>query len=181
MSQSSMAKKVASGNGMRVNVGSLAERLRREIDLLSDTIGDARAEIAGLGPHALTQVDLPDASGHLGAIIRQTEDAATRIMDGAEALIELADTLEGEAGARVRDIATAMFEAASFQDLTGQHVARVMTVLGTVEERLAQLARLVGDTAMSDAAPGGATCEGPAVDGRGNDQAAVDRLFGQPD
>ena len=111
------------------------------------------------------------AAGRLTAVVRQTEDAAMQIMDGAEALLALADTLDAAAAGRVRQIAISMFEAASFQDLTCQHVCRVMSMLDLVGERLP------GPDGVRPVA-NASTCEGPSCDGGGNDQNAVDRLLG---
>lgn len=160
-------------------IDSLALHIRRELEALTRTIGDARAEIAALEPQRLSRIALPAAADRLGAIVRSTEDAAGRIMDGAEELIALATEVDGPASERLNEIATTIFESAEFQDITGQHVSRVLSVLRTVETRLADLAVAVGDIAPLPAEEcDGAICRGPDCSSEANDQEAIDRLMG---
>lgn len=153
--------------------------LRREVAAISGSVASARREIAALKPASLACNDLPAASDRLDAVMRSSAVAADRIMDGAEALLSLAPTLpEGTAGA-VADIAVNILEAAAFQDVTGQHIARVTIVLRTVEARLARLAAIIGDQDfVAPPAPQGPLAEGPAIAGEGIAQDDVDRLFG---
>ncbi len=161
--------------------------LRREIDGLAQPRTSACHDISALEPARLATHALPDAKGRLGAVLRSSEDAALHIIAEGEALLALAEataaTQPGLAG-RISEIALSIIEAAAFQDVTGQHVRRVLDLLHLVEARLARLAEIVGDDERDtgDAAPvtsGTVGASGPDWTGSGNAQSAVDRLFAQ--
>ncbi len=158
--------------------------MRRELDGLMGSVNSARHDIAALKPAQMAAHDLPAAQGRLGAVLRSSENAATQIISKAEALLALADETKPPLAARMEEIAVAIIEAAAFQDITGQHVARVLDVLQLVETRLARLAAIIGDDAAPDDLPGfvsktSVDACGPDWAGQGIDQSAIDQLFDQ--
>jgi chemotaxis protein CheZ len=75
----------------------------------------------------------------LEGIVNAMEDAANRILSAAEAIrasIEQSDIGEK---ARIIEQVNTIFEACSFQDLTGQRVRRALQQLQTVEDELANI------------------------------------------
>ncbi len=127
--------------------------------------------------------DIPDACARLDAVIKLTEDAAHRTLDLVEQararviLIEALIPSEGVSGAWVEVAAhahalrgdmSALSEAQSYQDLSGQIIRRVMTIVGRVENALDDLLKIAGisvddlDRTPTPAADG---LEGPAVAG----------------
>jgi chemotaxis protein CheZ len=113
----------------------------------------------------------------LEAVVLATEEAANRIMEAAEAI---GDWLNGgardaesfdEVSARVN----AIFEACSFQDLTGQRIRRAIGHLQKVETLLERM--MPGD-------PGPSSCDAPepadhmpACSGSDLPQDEIDRLL----
>lgn len=110
----------------------------------------AKAELALLRPHTMSKRDIPEASDELDAIIAATEDAASKMMDAAEEISELAESVEGELVDQMADITTRIFEASSFQDITGQRITKIVRVLQYLEERLGALAAAIGDTVIDE-------------------------------
>lgn len=155
----------------------ITDQVRRELLALMEAIGMVRSEVATLRPNALSRFELPAAAMRLDAVVQQTEEAATKIMDSAEELMALAGELEEPMASKVNDVAIAMFESATFQDITGQHVTRVMSLMRIVEEKLGQLARIVGDNSETHETTDGSVATGPAIQGSGIDQSAVDQLL----
>jgi chemotaxis protein CheZ len=106
---------------------------------LSGQLMEIRAQIAGViaVPTAKTR-----ASGlELEAVVQATEEAANRIMEAAEAI---GDWLrEGKNDPAGLDAATAkvnaIFEACSFQDITGQRIRRAIQHLQQVESMLTDM------------------------------------------
>lgn len=107
-------------------------------------------------------------------------------MEAAEEIMG-ADTEDHEAyQATTMDAVMRIFEACSFQDITGQRISKVVQTLAHIEERVMELRNLMGITAediqvaMDEDQPQGdaALLSGPALDGEGIDQNAVDQLMG---
>ena len=127
-------------------------RMRNEITELVGCIEAAKAELHGLQPHSLSKRKIPDASDELEAIVQETELAAGKVMDAAEEIGALAQKSDGEMAALLADIVTRLYEASSFQDITGQRITKVVATLRQLEERLSHLAEAIGDTHIEAAA-----------------------------
>ncbi len=150
-------------------------------------IEQAKADLTQIQPKHLSENKIPEASGQLDQVIATTEEAATRIMDAAEEIAELSTSMEGEMAERLETISTHIFEASSFQDITGQRVTKVVNTLKYLEEKLESLAHAIGDTdshikaqeeknATDD--PGEEDLlHGPQCQVTGNDQDDIDALL----
>jgi len=152
-------------------------------DLLKH-IEQTKADLVDIQPKHLSENRIPEASDQLDHVVLATEEAASKIMDSAEEISELAATVGGETGERLMVISTHIFEASSFQDITGQRVTKVVNTLKYLEEKLANLARAIGDTdshikAEEDHAPDedASLLAGPQCQVTANDQDAIDALF----
>lgn len=171
---------------MNVFYKSIDTSIYRECRALSDYITNARKEIASLQPVDLESARIPRAGLELDAIVQQTEEATNTIMEAAEEIMG-ADTSDSDAyQATTQDAVMRIFEACSFQDITGQRISKVVQTLSHIEERVLELRNLMGVTeadieeAMKDGEPQGddALLSGPALKGEGIDQSAVDNLMG---
>lgn len=152
-------------------------------DLLKH-IEQTKADLVDIRPKHLSENRIPEASEQLDHVVLATEEAASKIMDSAEEISELAATVGGETGERLMTISTHIFEASSFQDITGQRVTKVVNTLKYLEEKLAILAKAIGDTdshikageqSVSDDET--ALLAGPQCQVTANDQDAIDALF----
>jgi len=157
-----------------------------EFRSLTDYIENARKEIASLQPVNLESQHIPRAELELDAIVQQTEEATNTIMEAAEEIMG-ADTDNHEAyQATTQDAVMRIFEACSFQDITGQRISKVVETLSHIEKRVLELRDLLGitDDEIEDAQgdveidPEKALLSGPALDGEGIDQNEVDALMG---
>lgn len=116
-------------------------RLYHEIEDLARYIHSAKAEIAALNPADIREEFLPTAADELDAIVQSTEAATGEIMDATEALEDQVDGMPADAAAVVRASATRIYEACSFQDITGQRVTKVVRTLKSIEDRVEGLVR----------------------------------------
>ena len=158
-----------------------------ELRELLDFIEQAKADLSDIQPKDLSENKIPEASNQLDHVVSATEAAATSIMDSAEEVSELAMSLDGEVADKLMTISTHIFEASSFQDITGQRVTKVVNTLKYLEEKLAALADAIGDTDSHLTAEKVAeeVCpesdenllQGPQCSATGNDQDAIDALF----
>lgn len=121
-------------------LGEGERRLYGELHELSNFIKAARAEIAALDPGEIREHFLPSATDELDTIVQDTEGATERIMDACDAIEAVASSgISAEAAESLRDITTQIYEACSFQDLTGQRITRVVRVLKAVADRVQSL------------------------------------------
>lgn len=168
------------------DINKVATELR---ELLS-YIGSAKDELMGMQAKSLSNRDIPDAGEQLDAIVKSTEDAAEAIMDAADAVGEIAEEVDGENGTKLADISTNLFQASSFQDLTGQRITKVTRTLAHLEERLNALADAIGDEYVApdpeeeiERDDEGIVQDetdllhGPQLDGEGNSQAEIDAIL----
>lgn len=158
-----------------------------ELRDIVDYIARMRGEIAALRPNELHRVHIPAAGNELAAVVQMTEAATHSIMERAEAVIsaEISDLAAYKAFVNARLVA--VIEACSFQDITGQRIAKVAEMLGQIEQRIARfaLATRVSDAEGLNGGHEAAAVgrkhrlmlNGPAAQGEGNGQADVDFLL----
>lgn len=170
--------------------------LYKECQDLADYIEDARAEISSLSPDHDDSAGIPRAGQELDAIVEATESATDTIMQAAEDLMSLDTEDFDEYKNHVNDEVMKIFEACSFQDITGQRISKVVKTLNHIEDRVSKLISILGITSESAASDGAkpiidpATGElneavndedllnGPALAGEGIDQGEIDSLLG---
>ena len=127
--------------------------------------------------------DIPTAVDKLDAVMQATECAANQIMDACSALEAVGRDAGGEVSTAINAAVSIIYEACSFQDLTGQRIVNVANTLGVIEGKLADLALLVGIFAneiVEETGTGeGEHLAGPQRPEHAIDQATVDRLIGK--
>lgn len=171
--------------------GLTIDRLKvsKELRALLDEIGATKAEISTMRPKSLSERDIPEAQDELDAIVKSTESSASKIMDAADQMMELSGEMSGEQGDKLMALSSQIFEASSFQDLTGQRITKVIEVLHTLEHRLKTLADTIGDTYVEDreeqvfdeetgeVVNPDLLTHGPQLEGEGNNQDDIDALL----
>ncbi|PCJ37009.1 MAG: hypothetical protein COA93_00810 [Alphaproteobacteria bacterium] len=160
-----------------------------ECQSLADYIDDARIEISSLSPENSDTVGIPRAGLELEAIVQQTESATNTIMESAEQIME-ADPSDLEAyTTTVNDSVMQIFEACSFQDITGQRISKVVSTLQHVEDRVSKLINILGvadkpqenqEINKEEVDEDAALLNGPALEGEGIDQSEIDDLLNGP-
>ncbi len=168
--------------------GHVDTAIYKELKDISDFIDTTRTEIGRLQPGNLKDKHIPEAGLELEAIVQSTEKATNTIMEQAE-LIMSADP-DDMAGYHdtVQGAVMEIFEACSFQDITGQRISKVVNTLVHIESKISSLADALG-SALGDAIEEEETPEekrrrelilnGPALEGEGIDQSDVDSIMGE--
>lgn len=114
--------------------------LYRELRDIAGYIADMKVEIGALQANELKNSRIPAAGQELGAIVQATEKATNTIMECAEELMA-ADASDAAAyKALVDEKMLIIFEACSFQDITGQRIAKVVETLQHIEARVSRFA-----------------------------------------
>ncbi len=166
------------------------ELLHDEFQAIIGEIGGLRRDISNLKPDLVRYDKIPQAGQELDAVVEATEAATCAIMEAAEEIMA-ADASDPDAyKALVDEKMIVVFEACSFQDITGQRIAKVVRTLGWIEDRLNTLSKTLKlDT--YEAPPQEETAEerrerelmlhGPQMKGEAIDQTEVDDLLSTSD
>lgn len=118
------------------------QELVREIEAVSRYLTGVRHAINGLGLPGIVDANIRDAYADLRDVVATGQSAAMTILDTAEQLLNSTET--GDAyRTQVENKMIELMEACSFQDLTGQRLARVSKSLMSIEERLTNFSGLV--------------------------------------
>lgn len=168
--------------------------LKKELVGLFGHLQKIRKELAALNPPGAPD-HFGSMSDQLDAIVHATEGATNSIMESVEGI----DTLMAEArtycqGGKLGDIfdqvtdrVNTVFEACSFQDITGQRVTKVVNSLKFVEERINAIIFTWGKDELTkvvveikeDQDPDKQLLHGPQLPGQGVTQADVDKMLAQ--
>lgn len=157
--------------------------LLAEVEALGRTIACAKAEIAALRIDDITDNHIPFATDELDAIVEHTATATNAILNSCETLDEVAGRLAGEPATKLQDATTRIYEACSFQDITGQRITKVVATLKAIEAKVAQIVatfgRGGGDRPVEIAAEPEdvALLNGPQHPAVAMDQSDIDKLL----
>jgi len=165
------------------------DEVSAEVNAASQLIGMAEDSVKARFGEIVEVIEAisrqPDATGQaqagieLDAVVKITEEAATRILDAVDRIAaRLDDTAlwedpdrRGEALAAMRADVQEILMACSFQDLTSQRIRRAMANLEEIEDRLSStLSRFGIDL---DSYQNG----GSRLTGRVSSQGEIDQLF----
>jgi chemotaxis protein CheZ len=157
--------------------------LLTEVEELGRTIASAKAEIAALQVDDITDSHIPSATDELGAIVDHTAAATNSILEVCETLDLLATQVTAAQAEKLNDATTRIYEACSFQDITGQRISKVVVTLKTIENKVAQiLSTFRPPDDMVVAAPSPVSAEeallnGPQLPTEAMGQSEIDRLL----
>ena len=150
---------------------SLNHRLHADIEALANYINAAKAEISEIKADKINKEFLPEASDQLIAIVGATEQATNDIFEAVELIEELTEKMTPKTAERVTEAVTRVYEACSFQDITGQRVSKVVTALQNVEAKVHALLQAFGEESGAEGretalgVPGAPGAPGTSVDG----------------
>ncbi len=163
--------------------------LLAELEGLGRTVARAKHEIASLRVDDITLSHIPSATDELDAIVGHTAQATNEILDVCETLEGVASRIGGAEADALATAVTRIYEACSFQDITGQRIGKVVTALKAIEARVDQVVSRFGTGASAGDRPAAATpinpdetegrrlANGPQLPGAGVSQADIDKLM----
>jgi len=166
------------------------QRTYEGLTRISQQISDTKKDLAEFSATEMHEEHIPEAGRELDAVVEATESATNRIMEAAENIMA-GDPSDPEAySAMVNDNVMEIFEACSFQDITGQRIGKVVRTLNLIEEQIGSMIssfdaekkeRKTVRKRGKDEEPQdvlGDLLNGPAFEGEEVNQADVDALFG---
>ena len=146
-----------------------------------------KEEISQLRANDMTGSKIPDAGRELDAIVEATEAATNTIMETAEEIMG-ADASDHDAYQElVSNKMISIFEACTFQDITGQRISKVVETLRYIDERVTSFIEQLRIPEDLDAALVETESErrkrelilhGPQHSGEGVSQDDIDALLG---
>jgi chemotaxis protein CheZ len=179
---------------MEGDVTSVNVRFYAEIEALARYIHETKSEIASLRPDEITDTHLPTATDELEAVVGATEKATVSIFEAVEKIEELTEGMDEALSAKVVEAVTQVYEACSFQDITGQRITKVVNALKHIEAKVEALLEAFGselkqdrgqtpDTAAGpvDQRPDGELMNGPQLPEDAKSQDDIDALLASLD
>ena len=158
--------------------------LMRELVEIAEYIASVREAIGDLRANELTRDRLPMVHEELDQVVAATAGATNTIMEAAEGMLALpADKNYRDA---VESRIYTIFEACTFQDITGQRIAKVAASMSQLEGRLARFVSAVKARDAGGIDPAELErrmrdekliLNGPQVNGPATAQDEIDALF----
>lgn len=174
---------------MQPHKGAQNSHMRRDLIEMAEAISKTRSEIAAMRPADVDDSKFNTATEELDAIVEATEKATSEILTAAEEVQETAWLMRENGGSedtsnRLDALATDIYTACSFQDLTGQRTSKVVQTLRFLENRVLAMIEIWGlddldarDRTAEEEQADSHLLNGPARKGEGIDQAQIDRVI----
>jgi chemotaxis protein CheZ len=178
---------------MRGDLTAQEASLLAEVEDLGRTIACAKAEIAALRVSDITADDIPLATDELDAIVAHTAAATESILETCETLDGVGSRLArggapsdaAEASAQLQEATTRIYEACSFQDITGQRIGKVVAALKLIDVKVARMVATFGAPRVGVGGPplaelatiDAALLNGPQLPGAAMAQTDIDKLL----
>lgn len=120
-----------------------ASVIYQELRELQNIIEEARSAIGATRPDDIKDKHIPIATDELDAVVESTAEATGAIMDAAEFIMEKAGEVGGEQGDAITNEVMKIFEACSFQDITGQRITNVVKTLKEIESKVSKMIAII--------------------------------------
>lgn len=169
------------------------EFLKSELIGLFNYIQRVKEEIAAISHPADEEHNFDNMAEQLTAIVRATETATNTIMERVEDNNDAIEKLRalvkdnkkaGKLIDKIADNSQQIFEACSFQDITGQRVGKITKSLAYVEQRVNSIVEIWGEEALDsvvvkamEKTEDEKLLNGPQLEGKGLSQSEIDALF----
>lgn len=157
-------------------IAELSAEVNATVQLVDFSEANLTGQLTKIHEQISTMVALPAAATRnsgleLEAVVQATEAAANRIMEAAEAIGDwLRDGRDPSATGIVAEKINTIFEACTFQDITGQRIRRAI-------EHLQQVETMLTDIMPDGETPATETTASPAAAGPDLQQNDVDQMF----
>lgn len=172
---------------MRGDLSAPEAVLLTEIEDLARTIATARAEIAAIGVDDISSSHIPSATDELDAIVAHTAAATDSILEVCETLDDVATALTAAgdsagqlSAAKLQEATTKIYEACSFQDITGQRISKVVATLKAIDQKIATIRTTFDCRPESNIAPSAEEAlllNGPQLPALAMGQNDIDQLL----
>jgi chemotaxis protein CheZ len=151
-----------------------------DLKLITDHL---REELRNLAPKTINTTHIQNANDELDEVVRMTEKATNTIMNACDGILK---ELKGRTVSpdTINMQITSIFEACSFQDITGQRISKVITALKNIDEKTSRITEILEqhfqlrlDDNEEEKISNVSLMNGPQLPGHGVSQTDVDRLL----
>ncbi len=165
------------------------EALGRELTELKNIIENLRSQLHATQAADIGNTHIPTATDELDAVVGTTEQATQSIMDSCEKVLEIMKGEKPEVFQQVEACVVKIFEACTFQDITGQRIKKVVTCLKQIEAKTTSVLKVLegelgdmhgksGDNSSSTVV---SLLNGPALPQNAVTQDDIDKLLAEFD
>lgn len=162
-----------------------AADLHGELLALKDMLDDLHSQLGQMGTGEISEKFIPTATDELSAIVDATEQATESIMLACENIQALVSTRPEDLSQKVEEQITKIFEACTFQDITGQRITKIVKTLQQINERVSNLTKSFDGEDDASSASGAAhevsLLNGPALPQNAISQEDIDKLLAEFD
>lgn len=154
--------------------------LLAEVEDLARTIAITRSELQRLDAGPFIAGHIPAATDELDEVVAHTASATEVILGVCEQLEIAGESGDGVGAELLQRATTQIYEACSFQDITGQRISKVVTTLKAIERKVGEILKVFGHGDEIDADPedeDGSLTNGPQLPGKAMAQADIDALM----
>lgn len=162
--------------------------LLAELEALGREVQRAKTEIAALRVDDINASHIPRATDELDAVVEHTANATNEILDACEGLEAMQSRLPASEGEKLAAAVTRIYEACSFQDITGQRISKVVSALKAIENRVAAVTARFSTGVEGPVVPeetvaptpvteGRALANGPQLPAAASSQQEIDKLL----
>ncbi len=157
--------------------------LHQELRGILLKIETLRKEISKVHADDISVNRIPEMGKELSEVVRSTEEATNTIMSAAENVLANENKPEAEFKELASNEMMKIFEACSFQDITGQRVTKVVETVEVIEQRINILCEMMDGHAQGmkpvlterEQSKKDQLLSGPSSGGA--DQAMIDAMF----
>lgn len=161
------------------------EMICKELHDLKIIMEELRAQLGQTSAKDVLSKHIPSATDELDAVSGATEEATITIMNACEQILLNLGGVPADSGSVIEGEVTRIYEACTFQDITGQRIGKVVKTLKLIDAKISDLLGALekfGDSATGDVVSSGPEpanlLNGPALphqDGLSQDE--IDRLL----
>lgn len=163
----------------KLKAATLDAELLAEVEDLARTIAKTRTDLQRLEAGPFIAGHIPAATDELDAVVAHTASATDVILEACEQLENASASGEVIDADLVGRATTSIYEACSFQDITGQRISKVVATLKAIEQKVGEILQVFGqaDTEHVESGPTASLTNGPQLPGKAMAQADIDALL----
>lgn len=129
----------------KMDATSQSREVFTHIAELAQIIDSLKKDISSYNPEHVKNSHIPDATDELDAVVTATAEATNKIMNVCEEIEEITADLDPGIRELVSSKTGQIYEACSFQDITGQRIRNVVGTLRVIEVKLDQIMGTLGE------------------------------------
>lgn len=130
----------------KIDAGTASQReVFMHLAELAQIIDSLKKDISLQRPEHVKNSHIPEATDELDAVVTATAEATHTIMTVCEEIQDVVSASDEKTQMAINDKVMQIFEACSFQDITGQRIKKVISTLAVIEKKIDRIMDTLGD------------------------------------